>query len=253
MTHGTPDTPEAAGDAALSLLDQLDAELHASPGLTRFLEHWMPGLELIDLWGAVLSSERTTLEAILTLRRSGPPVPAFGITTDTGVLRKPGIDARGAYLFSTLLCVSIPGSHGSLPAPSRAAHDESIAAATCSGCHRGFDPLGYSLEIFDTQGNYRKAFEDGTPVDSSGTFVTPSGETFAFTSIYDLAPQLATSCDVAACLSRRLLEYALDSAGLDSSTIDDTDVQRITARFARSNFEIRALIRHVVESPAFLR
>lgn len=257
MEHGTPDSARAAGDAALSLLDALLEEGQTPAGLVRFIEHWMPGLDQPDLWGNLFASKGTTLENVLTFWRSGPPPPpAFGITTDLGVLRRPGIDGRGAYLLETLFCVPVP-SKPELPSPppipSRAEHDEQVADLVCNTCHRIFDPLGYSLEIFDAMGNERESLDDGTPVDSAGTFATPKGEVFAFTSIFDLAPQLATSCEVATCLSRRMLEHALESADLDTSTIDDSDVQRIAARFAHSSFELRTLIRSVVESPAFLR
>jgi hypothetical protein len=52
---------------------------------------------------------------------------------------------------------------------------------------------------FDRRGEYRDV-DNGLAIDSSDVFTMPDGSSVKFTSIEDLAPQLAQSCDVARCV-----------------------------------------------------
>ncbi len=47
--------------------------------------------------------------------------------------------------------------------------------AVCAGCHARLDPPGFSLENFDSIGQWRDT-ENGKPIDSGG--VTPDGRAF---------------------------------------------------------------------------
>lgn len=49
------------------------------------------------------------------------------------------------------------------------------ADATCAGCHRKMDPLGFALDNFDAVGSWREAV-GGTPIDTTGEL--PGGESF---------------------------------------------------------------------------
>src|SRR5207237_8393447 len=40
---------------------------------------------------------------------------------------------------------------------------------TCNNCHSMIDPLGFTLENFDSIGGWRTVDESGRPVDASGT------------------------------------------------------------------------------------
>jgi hypothetical protein len=90
--------------------------------------------------------------------------------------------------------------------------------------------------------------------DASDSFVRGTS-TFKFSSIDDLAPQLAESCEVARCISRSLLREAIapDLPWNADPPFTDDDVLPIANAFADSGFSIRALVRSIVESPVFLR
>jgi len=106
-----------------------------------------------------------------------------------------------------------------------------------------------SLEHFDEKGDYRD-LDNGKPVDSSGNFQ----DKFKFTSIDDLAPQLAESCDVARCFAAAMFKNAI---GISSTPTppppSDLEIDNVANSFADSNFSIRELVKAIVQSPAFFR
>lgn len=257
-------TASWAGDVAMQTLDLWVAEQGAAYGLVLFFETWMPELENPELWATIASNPAARLSDMLEFSGSAPGSPAFGLATDPGMLReKPTISGRGAWLAEHLFCSHFEQPPDPPPPPptpagtSRRQHLEEMLGgnAACQGCHRLIDPLGFSLEHFDENAAYRE-LDSGVPVDASGMYFTPGGTSLSFTSIFELAPQLAESCDIAECWSRVLLRHALITAGVLSDEAglgpDKGDVNRVANAFSASGFELRALIRAVVESPAFL-
>jgi hypothetical protein len=80
------------------------------------------------------------------------------------------------------------------------------ANPTCASCHAHMDPIGFSLENFDSTGAWRDK-DGGAPVDASGQLI--SGETFNGPS--ELVSLLAEKKRGAflRCLSEKMLTYAL--------------------------------------------
>jgi hypothetical protein len=254
-----PTSASAAGDLAMAELDVLQAGTEPAAGLTRFFTAWAPELEEPSWWARLATHPESSLNELLTFSASSPGGPASGIATDRGVLTaKTSIDARGAWMLRTLLCVPLAVPPVNLepepPPPAgrtrREQHELSVGESVCKACHSLLDPLGSSLEHFDELGAYRE-LDNGLPIDSSGSYLSEGGDEFVFSSITDLAPQLGGSCDVARCLSRRLFEDALLSASVPGELTEQA-VSRVLARFAERDFELRALIRAIVESPEFL-
>jgi len=132
-------------------------------------------------------------------------------------------------------------------------HAQAVSPSPCSACHTLLDPFGHAFEHFDRSGNYRD-LDNGLPVDASDAFVRGSWS-FKFSSIDDLALQLAESCEVARCISRSLLREAIvpDLPANADAPLTDDDVTPIAKAFADSGFSMRTLVRSIVESPAFLR
>ncbi len=95
--------------------------------------------------------------------------------------------------------------------------------------------------------------DNGQAVDSAGTVTLPT-PMLTFTSIDDLAPQLATSCLVARCFSRSVMidAYAVPPATA-TLPFNDQEVDQVATAFANSNFAIRELVKAIVSSPSFLR
>ncbi len=77
-------------------------------------------------------------------------------------------------------------------------------APDCAACHNILDPIGLGLENFDAIGRYRTSYENGDPVDVSGTFQgTP------FNGLDQLIPILTGDPLYKSCPSEKILSYAL--------------------------------------------
>ncbi len=127
----------------------------------------------------------------------------------------------------------------------------------CNACHRLIDPLGLSLEHFDVEGKYRELDSD-KPVDSSGTYSPEfGGETFTFTSMEDLGPQLANSCQARWTFADLNFKHALLDANLllegeDITLAHQEDLTRVRQAFLQSQ-SYPSLIQAIAQSSAFLR
>jgi hypothetical protein len=110
----------------------------------------------------------------------------------------------------------------------------------CAACHQHVDPIGLSLEGFDTIGGYRPT-ENGQPVDVSATI---QGRTFS--GAQGLGQYMHDNPRYPACVARKLYSY---SRGLKRSTVDDfPDAYKA---FQNSGFRLRALLRSMAVSDAF--
>lgn len=261
-----PASPNATWVAALAktILDGHEANETAAPGLVRFLAGWLPSpIADVDfnapaLWGKKLVAADATLATLLS-EPTGEP-HRFGIITEPDVLTvTTRISERGSWMSKALFCQEPPPPPANLPAfePTPAQGktfrqhlEASVAAPACAACHQIFDPLGDSLENFDAAGNYR-TLDNGQPVDASGTIQL--GET-SFDDFASLAPQLAESCEVSACIGRSLFNDALE-AGLAPRQVTFTEAEgnRVATELFASDFKVRALVKAIVTSPSFLR
>ena len=130
---------------------------------------------------------------------------------------------------------------------------------SCKACHARFDPYGFALESFDVTGNFRtnyrivntekgngsKKWQDGLPVDCSGT--TPDGK--PFTSIQELRQLLAQKPDqLARGVTRHLLTYA---TGEPATPIDQPAIEAIVKDAAKDQYGLRSLVHGVIQSELF--
>ncbi len=117
------------------------------------------------------------------------------------------------------------------------AHSES---KVCASCHQHSDPIGLSLEGFDTIGGYRTT-ENGEPIDASATI---QGKTFS--GAPGLGQYMHDNPRYPACVARRLYSY---SRGVKGSAVDDfLDAYQA---FQQSGFRLRALIKSMAMSDSF--
>jgi hypothetical protein len=118
-----------------------------------------------------------------------------------------------------------------------------IAHATngaCAACHTRSDPVGLSLESFDTIGGYRTT-ENGETIDVSATI-----QGHSFSGAQGLGQFLHDSPQYPACVARKLYSY---SRGTRSSSVDDfPDAYQA---FQHSGFRLRALLRSMALSESF--
>ena len=112
--------------------------------------------------------------------------------------------------------------------------------AVCASCHTRSDPMGLSLEDFDTIGGYRTT-ENGETIDVSATI-----QGHSFSGAQGLGQYMHDSPQYTACVARRLYSY---SRGVKSLSVNDfPDAYKA---FQNSGFRLRALIRNMALSDSF--
>ncbi len=111
---------------------------------------------------------------------------------------------------------------------------------TCAACHQRSDPVGLSLEAFDTIGGYRTT-ENGEPIDVSTTI-----QGHPLSGAQGLGQYMHDNPRYPACVARKLYSY---SRGLKSSSVDD--FQDAYKAFQNSGFRLRALLKSMAVSDSF--
>jgi hypothetical protein len=164
---------------------------------------------------------------------------------------------RGAYILE-----SITGTPPSPPPPNvppfkenkdgEAAHtvreimEQHRANPTCNACHGVMDPLGFSLENFDTIGAWRaKDRFAGTVIDASGKLVdgTPvAGPDDLRNALMKRPEQFVQT------MTEKMLIYGL---GRTLEPYDMPAIRRIVRDAARSQYRFSALVMGIATSPAF--
>jgi hypothetical protein len=127
--------------------------------------------------------------------------------------------------------------------PLKTLRERLMAHATnkaCAACHMRSDPVGLSLEAFDTIGGYRTT-DNGEPINDSATIQGQS-----FSGALGLGRFLHDSPQYPACVARRLYSY---SRGVKSSYVEDFPDTYQT--FQNSGFRLRTLLRSMALSESF--
>jgi hypothetical protein len=122
--------------------------------------------------------------------------------------------------------------------------DRHATQASCAGCHRKIDPLGFALDNYNAIGAWRESTPEN-PLDVKG--VLPTGETI------EGADQLKSVLlnrkdDFIRNVVEKMMVYAL---GRELDYYDECAVQEIHAGLKRDDYRLLALVRGVVESVPF--
>jgi hypothetical protein len=117
---------------------------------------------------------------------------------------------------------------------------------TCAACHAVMDPLGFSLENFDTVGEFHTIDpQSRQPIDTAA--VMPDGT--KMNGPEDLQKVLASKGgQFAGTITQRLMTYAV---GRPADYHDMPTVRRITREAAAKNYTFESLVLGVVKSDAF--
>ena len=111
---------------------------------------------------------------------------------------------------------------------------------TCAGCHKRTDPIGLSLEHFDTIGGHRTT-DKGEPIDVSASI---DGQNIS--GAQGLGQYIHDNPKYPSCVARKLYSY---SRGLKNSTVDNfPDAYKA---FQDSGFRLLALLKSMVLSDSF--
>ena len=160
---------------------------------------------------------------------------------------------RGSWVLEQMLCEQLnppPDVDMEIPPPENemqtirdrlAIHSENPA---CQGCHQRIDPIGFSFEHYGAIGEYREIWENGIPVDASGSIY--EGDFDHAAQMIDLIANHERS---KTCYVQNWMEYAL---GRPLEDEDQCDLQRITQRFLATGGHVPSLIVDIASSDAFL-
>jgi hypothetical protein len=113
---------------------------------------------------------------------------------------------------------------------------------TCASCHTHSDPIGLSLEGFDTIGG-RRLTENGQLIDLSATLQGKSFKDGA-----GLGQYLHDNPKFPACMARKLYAYA---KAVDTEEVEPSVFKAAYKSFIDSGYRMRALVKGLALSPEF--
>ena len=160
---------------------------------------------------------------------------------------------RGVALMDIFLCEPTPTPPNNVDfsivnntsGPLKTVRERLLAHATnsvCASCHTHSDPIGLTLEDFDTVGGYRTK-ENGQTIDVSATI---QGKSFA--GAQGLGRYMHDNPKYPACIARKLYSYA---RGVDSNDVEPSAFKAANKAFSDSGFRMRALLKAMAESTEF--
>ncbi|WFU40215.1 DUF1592 domain-containing protein [Bradyrhizobium sp. CB82] len=156
---------------------------------------------------------------------------------------------RGVAVMDIFLCEPTPPPPANVDfsvvnntsGPLKTVRERLMAHATngsCASCHNHSDPIGLSLEGFDTIGQ-RRIMENGIPIDVSATI---KGKHFV--GAEGLGQFLHDDPKYPACLARKVYSY---SRGENSEEVSASAFKAAYKSFADSGFRMRSLLKAMVE------
>jgi len=168
--------------------------------------------------------------------------------TDADLISHRGAFLRDAFLCQKLVIPSdlqdeIQGSVAGLSYPEVIALRNS--QQPCAGCHAMIDPVGVAFGQYDAIGHFDGDIdvgEYGLPTRFEGL------EQPEFTTLAQLAGNLAAEPKVAACLAEKLFIY---THGREPDDADACALEAARARFAATDGRLPSILAAFVESPAF--
>ncbi len=117
---------------------------------------------------------------------------------------------------------------------------------SCLLCHSMINPLGFALENFDAVGRHRAA-EKGKPVDATGSYQSPTGESVQFAGVRELATFLVGSDEAQAAFVQQLFQELVKQPIRAYGPGRLPDLQK---SFAGHDFHIRKLVVEIVAASA---
>ena len=160
---------------------------------------------------------------------------------------------RGVALMDIFLCEPTPLPPANVDfsivndtnGPLKTVRERLLAHATtptCASCHNHSDPIGLTLEHFDSTGAHRLQ-ENGQLIDVSGTI---QGKTFL--GAQGLGRYLHDNPKFPACLARKLYSYG---AGANSEDVDPAAYKAAYKAFVDGGYRLRTLLKSMVTSPDY--
>jgi len=165
---------------------------------------------------------------------------------------------RGVMVRENFLCSPVPPppanvkqetvAKGGDVVTNRDVYERSMAASSCNGCHRLFNPMGYAFESFDEQGRYR-TMDNGAPVKLSGEVVDTRDANGSFNDLSGLAKLLAKSSQAKECFALNGFRFV---SGRIENEGDLCHVSEIHKAWIAAGGDLKALATLLVTSDAFV-
>lgn len=115
---------------------------------------------------------------------------------------------------------------------------------SCQSCHDMINPLGFSMEHFDTVGRYRTD-EGGKKIDASGTYMRADAELAKFVDARDLGAFVAEGREAHAAFVERLFKDAIKQPIMAYGA---NEKERLRQFFSDNGCNIRKLLGEIVVS-----
>jgi hypothetical protein len=115
---------------------------------------------------------------------------------------------------------------------------------SCNNCHKRSDPIGLSLERFDSLAQHR-VMENGDPID-----VTAELGGKKFEGAQGLGQVLSENPKIPACLVRNVYAYGVGRAPVKA---DQEFLTKASAEFAQDGYRMPAMMRRIASSPEFYK
>lgn len=122
-------------------------------------------------------------------------------------------------------------------------------AASCMSCHDMINPLGFTMEGFDTVGRFRTE-ERGKKLDTSGGYRQQDGELVPFKDARDLGAFLTRSPEAQSAFVERLFKDMVKQPILGYGT---DEKERLRRHFVEQGFSIRSLLAEMTISSALAK
>jgi mono/diheme cytochrome c family protein len=176
----TDDVKEAMYDEAISFFEHVVRKDRPVREIL-FADYTFLNKDLANFYGVrkeIKSAEAVELvEGASEFKRGGLLRLGALLTATSAPLRTSPVK-RGDWILRRILGTPTPpppADAGSLPADDRLFGGLSLKAkleqhkrnASCANCHVRIDPLGFSLEHYDSTGRWRERYPDGNPVDTT--------------------------------------------------------------------------------------
>ncbi len=161
---------------------------------------------------------------------------------------------RGKVLADRVVCIEIPLPPDDVPDPTPPAPNLSVRERfdthsknpCATACHSVMDPLGFAFENYDGIGAYQTS-DGGKPVDATGS-IELDGSQKPFQNAIELGKHLGASRQVADCMARQFLRYALRRK---ETLGDQPSLAAAGDAFTKESSNLRELIVALTKTRAF--
>ncbi len=184
----------------------------------------------------------------------------MGILSQLGKQHETSPTRRGNYVLEKFLCKEVGKPPPETDVCERfknvsrreSIEEQHLCAPSCQGCHDQIDPIGFALDEFDTIGRHRTSDDWGEyRVDPNVEWTLirdGQAQKLPFDGLESIANTLFELDEATSCVTKQLYRFA---TGREEHNL--TEIEALTAEFARLGRKIKPFIIHFVGSDAFRR